>query len=248
MSTVQARPRSPKESSRGPEWDRKVLEIAYRDGAYRDTDGRLHKVCRNFAEAKRQGLEAELPPGCARTNGESKVWICHSNSWSKYPALRFVDVNLMGLCEFCDPDRNPAMRANWWGDPRRPVTAGWERRKGGRTSLVASRFKRHHLAGVATLFAAGILSTSHGLPHHALWAWGALGLSLLAWPELGLSTALWVALLALGFHSHRIHAPSTLYGYLGWLAALLALWLACLAAVSFSLAHLLPRLWRWVRR
>lgn len=230
-----------RESSRGPAWDRKALEVCLRDGAYRDADGRLHKVCRNWLEAKRQGLEADLPRGCARSNGEDEVWACHSNSWSKYPALRLVDDNIMALCRHCDPDRNPAMRAGWWGDPKRPVTAGWERRK-------RRAMKRHKVDGMLMLAAAGILSTSHGLPHHALWAWGALALSLVAWPELGLATALWAALLAIGIHFRWLHAPATFYGYLGWLAALVGLWLACLGATVVGLAHVLPGLWRWVRR
>lgn len=236
-----------KESSRGPEWDRKSLEIAYRDGAYRDAEGRLHKVCRNFTEAKRQGMEHVLPKGCARTNGESAVWACHSNSWSKYPALRLVDDNIMDLCQFCDPDRNPAMRAHWWGDPKRPVTAGWERRngrKGTRQTLVASRLHAgsHKLLGTVALVAAGILWREH----LTLWGWGAFAASLALWTELAVSIGLWGLLLVANAHLRHFASlrpwligppPVGFGGLLGWMAVLLALWGACLALAHVVLSR-----------
>ncbi len=113
-------PRKP--SARGYAWDRLAVQIYRRDGAYQDTDGRWRNVCRNWTEAKRLGLGAPCP-----NNGEDEVWACHSNSWAKYPALRLIDVNVIALCRHCDPDRNPEMRAEWWGDPKEPIVAGWER-------------------------------------------------------------------------------------------------------------------------
>lgn len=118
-------------SARGPAWDRLSLEICIRDGAYRDGDGRLHKVCRNWLEAKRLGLSmGVLPQGCVAHNGEDEVWACHGQGWSTHPALRLVSENVLALCQHCDPDRNPAVRPGWWGNPKHPVKAGWERASG----------------------------------------------------------------------------------------------------------------------
>jgi hypothetical protein len=68
-----------------------------------------------------------LPRGCQETNGEDEVWSCHGAGWSTHPALRFVDENIIAFCKHCDPDRNPAVRPLWWGSPKHPVKAGWER-------------------------------------------------------------------------------------------------------------------------
>lgn len=125
MSLQEAR----KVSSRGPEWDRMSKQVRRQYGAYKDADGKWHEVCRNWFEARRLGLPDDvLPKGCVRTNGEDEVWACHGQGWSTHPALRLVPENLLGLCRWCDPDRNPRVRPLWWGSPNHPVKAGWERR------------------------------------------------------------------------------------------------------------------------
>jgi hypothetical protein len=120
MSTQAVRSRP---STRGPEWDRIAMQVYIRDGAYRDAHGQLHKVCRNWVEARKRGLPAPCP-----NNGEDDVWACHGFGWSTHTALRLVPDGILALCRHCDPDRNPAMRPTWWGSPKVPVTAGWERR------------------------------------------------------------------------------------------------------------------------
>jgi len=101
------------------------MQVYLRDGAYRDAEGRLHKVCRNWTEAKKRGLPAPCP-----NHGEDEVWACHGFGWSTHTPLRLVPDGIVSLCRHCDPDRNPAMRPGWWGSPKRPVKAGWERRQG----------------------------------------------------------------------------------------------------------------------
>src|SRR4029077_1321164 len=81
----------------------------------------------NWVEAKKRGLPAPCP-----NHGEDEVWACHGFGWSTHTALRLVPDGILALCKHCDPDRNPAMRPTWWGNPKRPVLAGWERTGGGR--------------------------------------------------------------------------------------------------------------------
>ena len=219
MSTVQARPRS-------PQWDAVSLQRKKLAG------WRCEGCGMHVEEIRRHGGTLEG---------------AHILDRIHYPDKELDIDNVRALCTFRNR-RHPQRLGNGYGC-HNAMSAHWSPPPHGylpgtRTALVASRWKRHRRLGFAALCAAGILWTTP----YAAWGWGALALSLVAWPELGLATALWALLLALGIHYHRLHAPSTFYGWLGWLAALLGLWCACLLATIVGLAHLLPALWRWVRR
>lgn len=200
---------TPRKPGRGPEWDRKSYEIRVRDGGYRDAQGAFHGVCRNWLEARNQDMLESLPAGCRRSNGEDEVWACHSNSWSKYPALRLVGENSMALCRHCDPDRNPAMRPDWWGSSRHPVTAGWERRQSHPWELYG--FGLLTLA-VALVYAVLFAGWSWSWMLEASWAaFGAMPFLSTkhrhTWAVFDLGSALWLALLgldALGRYQWRV--------------------------------------------
>lgn len=195
---------------------------------------------------------------CGMSNAEIKaaggeLWACHEAPHWEFPEKALDLDNGKALCTFLDPKhRHPQGKGFGFGC-HNSLSGHWGKGNGlmahsGRiTEHRHKPMKRHKLPAFAALFATGILSTSHGLPHHALWGWGALVLSLALWPELGIGSALWVVLLALGFHFHRLHAPLTFGGWLGWMAALVGAWLACLGASMVGLAHL-PRLWGRVWR
>ncbi|HVH53607.1 MAG TPA: hypothetical protein VNA32_05670 [Actinomycetota bacterium] len=209
------------------------MQIYKRDGAYRDAQGRLHKVCRNWLEASRLGLPAPCPHG-----GEDEVWACHGQGWSTHPALRLVPENVLALCRHCDPDRNADVRPGWWGNPRKPVLAGWERRQRPRWARGAD----HKLLGTVALMAATLLWAAH----YTLIGWGVLGLSVLLWTELALSILLWAgALLAdarlrhfASLRPYLLGPPGAGFGsLLTFVAVLLGLWAVCLVLAHVVLRH-----------
>lgn len=246
MSTKEAS--RPKPSARGYAWDRLSLQIRRRDGAYQDAAGVWHDVCRNWLEAKRLGLPAPCPH-----NGEDEVWACHGNSWNKYPALRLVPENIMSFCRHCDPDRNPEMRPEWWGDPKEPVIAGWER-NGTRPPKWARKGQAHdrwELVGLALLAASVVLFVVAFKAHSHRPAWFGDAVTVLAvsvplwWVKRRLLIAsilignvLWTLLIAANVAARHsflrpwtFGAPSTFGGFLATAVVLLALWGACVILV-----------------
>lgn len=272
MSRAAPARESRRTSTRGPLWDQKSIEIRIRDGGYRDAQGRFHGVCRNWLEAKRQGMLEVLPRGCQATNGEDEVWACHGAGWNTHPALRFVDENIIAFCRHCDPDRNIAVRPLWWGSPKHPIKAGWER------TVRPDRWSKVGLALLAAsvvLFAIALNAQSH----QRAWfegAFTALAVSAPMWwvhartflASLELGTLLWVALLVLDgwlrryptLRPYLLGQPKASFsGLLAWLVALLVLEGACLVLCYVALSsrwlsrgghtllHALARLARWAK-
>lgn len=216
MSTKEA-------TRRGPLHDRWALAVKERAG------WRCEGCGMGVDEIRRRGGNLEAAHVLPRT---------------EYPDVQYDPANGKALCTFRNR-RHPRRLGNGFGC-HNAMSGHWghaygtmpARAKAHRSRRLA--MPRHKLPAFGSLFAAGVLWGLHLPGWGGLWPWGALLASLALWPELGLATALWVLLLALGFHSHRLHAPATLGGYLGWMAALLGAWLACLGVVTAGLG--------WLRR
>jgi hypothetical protein len=240
--------RRPEANARGYAWTKLSLEILRRDGAYKGADGRWHGVCRNWLEAKRLGLPAPCPH-----NGEDEVWACHGQGWTTHPALRLVPENVLALCKHCDPDRNPEVRPYWWGDPKEPVVAGWER---GNTWPP----KNTHTS-TRTLLGLGLLGIAAALAYAVIFAnwaptwlleasWAAAGAMAFlsskhrhAWAVFDLGSLLWLALVGLD-------ALARYYWHVGVGASpfhTLLLASAASYAASLILCHLALRR-RWLSR
>lgn len=217
---------STREATRSPQWDR-VARQRYEFAGWK---------CEGC------GLEADW----IRKHG-GRYDAAHVLDRISYPERELDLDNLRALCFF--PKRNHPQRKGSGFGCHNAMSGHWSPPSYGyiatqsvlRSRLRRPRMPRHKLPAFGALFTAGILWGMHLPGWGGLWPWGALAASLVLWPELGFASALWVALLALGIHSHRLHAPLTFGGYLGWLAALLGAWLACLGACTVGLGWLTRR-------